>query len=66
VGRALFVAAEAWAVARGCKQLMVETQNVNVDACRFYAAVGCELGAIHRFAYPELPDEIQLLWFKTL
>jgi GNAT superfamily N-acetyltransferase len=66
VGRALFLAAEAWAVARGCRQLMVETQNVNVAACRFYAAAGCELGAVHRFAYPDLPDEVQLLWFKTL
>lgn len=66
VGRALFRAAEAWALARGCRQLMVETQNINVVACRFYAACGCELGAVHRFAYRELPDEIQMLWFKTL
>jgi ribosomal protein S18 acetylase RimI-like enzyme len=66
VGRALFAAAEAWAVARGCRQILVETQNVNVAACRFYAACGCELGAVHRFAYPELPDEIQLLWVKAL
>jgi ribosomal protein S18 acetylase RimI-like enzyme len=66
VGRALFEAAEAWAQARGCRQLMVETQNINVTACRLYADCGCELGAVHRFAYPELPDEVQLLWFKAL
>jgi ribosomal protein S18 acetylase RimI-like enzyme len=66
IGRALFRAAEAWAVARGCSQLVVETQNVNVAACRLYAAAGCELGAVHRFAYPELPDEVQLLWFKSV
>jgi ribosomal protein S18 acetylase RimI-like enzyme len=66
VGAALFRAAEAWAAARGCRWLKVETQNVNVPACRFYARQGCVLGGIHRFAYPELPDEIQLLWYRDL
>lgn len=66
VGSALFRAAEAWAMARGCRRLKVETQNINVSACRFYVRQGCVLGAIHRFAYPELPDETQLLWYKDL
>ncbi|HEY0020443.1 MAG TPA: GNAT family N-acetyltransferase [Longimicrobium sp.] len=66
VGAALFGAAEAWAVARECRQLKVETQNINVPACRFYARQGCVLGVINRFAYPTLPDEVQLLWYKDL
>jgi GNAT superfamily N-acetyltransferase len=66
VGAVLFRAAEAWAVARRCRQLKVETQNINVPACRFYARQGCVLGAIHRFAYPTLPDEVQLLWYRDL
>jgi len=66
VGSALFRAVEAWARARGCRQLKVETQNINVPACRFYARQGCVLAAVHRFAYPELPDEIQMLWYKDL
>lgn len=66
VGSALFKAAEIWATKKGCRQLKVETQNINIAACRFYARQGCELGAIHRFAYPELPDEIQMLWYKDL
>lgn len=66
VGAALFRAAEAWALARGCRWLKVETQNVNVPACRFYARQGCVLGAIHRFAYPGLPGEVQLLWYREL
>jgi GNAT superfamily N-acetyltransferase len=66
LGRALFAAAEAWAKAQGCRQLKVETQNVNVTACRFYARRGCTLGSIHRFAYPRLPQEVQLLWYKDL
>jgi GNAT superfamily N-acetyltransferase len=66
VGYGLFRAAEAWASVRGCKQLKIETQNINVPACRFYARQGCVLGAINRFAYRELPEEVQLLWYKTL
>jgi GNAT superfamily N-acetyltransferase len=66
VGSALFQAAEAWALARGCRQLKVETQNINVPACRFYARRGCGLGAINRFAYPDLPHEVQMLWYKDL
>jgi GNAT superfamily N-acetyltransferase len=66
VGRALFEAAEAWALARGCREMKVETQNINVAACRFYAAVGCELRVIRENAYPECPGEDQLLWYMRL
>jgi GNAT superfamily N-acetyltransferase len=66
VGRALFDVAAHWAADRGCAWLKVETQNVNVPACRFYARQGCTLGAIHRLAYPTLPDEAQLLWYLAL
>lgn len=66
VGRALFAAAEDWARGRGCRRLKVETQNINVPACRFYAAQGCTLGGLNRFAYPDLPHEVQLLWYKEL
>ncbi len=51
---------------RGCHTLKVETQNINVPACRFYQRMGCTLGTVNRFAYPDLPDEIQLIWFKNL
>ncbi|HEV2863373.1 MAG TPA: GNAT family N-acetyltransferase [Pyrinomonadaceae bacterium] len=66
VGFALFRAAGTWAAARGCRQLKIETQNINVPACRFYARQDCVLGAINRFAYREFPDEVQLLWYKSL
>jgi len=66
VGSALFGAAEAWAKARGCRVLKVETQNVNVEACRFYMRQGCVLGAVNPSAYAGLPGEIQLLWYKEL
>jgi GNAT superfamily N-acetyltransferase len=66
LGAALFAATEEWAELRGCHRLKVETQNINAPACRLYASQGCALGAIHRFAYPELPEEVQLLWYKNL
>ncbi|MCB1230114.1 MAG: GNAT family N-acetyltransferase [Verrucomicrobiae bacterium] len=62
IGSALFSAAVAWARDRRCRLLRVETQNTNVPACRFYAAQGCVLLHVHRFAYPDLPDEVQLIW----
>jgi len=66
VGSALFRAVEAWAMARECRWLKIETSTVNVPACRFYARQGCLLGAIHRLAYPEVPEEAMLLWYKQL
>jgi GNAT superfamily N-acetyltransferase len=66
IGSALFERVEAWAQAQGCRQLKVETQNINVRACGFYGRHGCELRAVHYAAYPELPEEIQLLWYKDL
>src|SRR6266702_8860866 len=55
IGSALFEKVEAWAHAHGCRQLKVETQNINVPECGFYARQGCELRAVHHAAYPELP-----------
>jgi ribosomal protein S18 acetylase RimI-like enzyme len=66
VGSALFRRAEEWAAARACRQLKVETQNINVAACRFYERQGCVLGVINRFAYRNLAGETQLIWYKEI
>jgi GNAT superfamily N-acetyltransferase len=66
VGTALFKAAEVWSMAKGCRQIKVETQNINVPACRFYAKQGCVLRTVQLHAYSEFPDEAQLLWYKDL
>ena len=60
VGSRLFRRAVDWAREKGCVSLKIETQNINVPACRFYASQGCKLGAIYPRAYPELPEEVQL------
>jgi GNAT superfamily N-acetyltransferase len=69
LGPALFKASADWACRRGCRTLKIETQNVNVPACRFYRRMGCTLGAIHRHAYaaqPAVAHESMLLWYLSL
>ena len=69
IGTALFRHVADWARDRGCRQLKIETQNINVRACRFYAAMGCTLASIDRHAYAAHPDighESCLLWHLSL
>lgn len=66
VGRRLFERVETWAATHGCRELTVETQNINVPACRFYERLGCRLRAVRARAYPGCPDEQQFLWHKEL
>ena len=69
-GAALFRAAADWCRAERLTQLKIETQNVNVPACRFYAAQGCELRGIIHHSYasgpPQWADEVQLHWWLDL
>jgi len=65
-GAALVAAVEAWSAAHGAEWLEVETQNVNVPACRFYERMGFVLREVHPHAYTTLPDEVQLLWYKRI
>jgi GNAT superfamily N-acetyltransferase len=66
IGSDLFRAAEKWAVGKGCQQLKVETQDINLAACRFYERKGCVLISVNRLAYKEFPEETQLMWSKEL
>jgi len=69
IGSKLLQCAADWARERGCTQMKIETQNINVAACRFYAKHGCELRAIDCNAYAACPDiahEAMLLWYLDL
>lgn len=68
IGTALFAEAVRWSKERGAKQLRVETQNVNVPACRFYVRQGCKLAQIDRFHYtdPQVAQEVMLVWYLDL
>ncbi len=69
IGTKLFSHAADWSRERGCKQLKIETQNVNVPACRFYAKQGCHLAEVDRYAYarhPAVAHEVLLIWYLDL
>jgi GNAT superfamily N-acetyltransferase len=66
IGTALFRAAERWALDRRCAWLVVETQDVNVAACRFYEAMGCRLASFEEDGYADVPGEARLIWHRRL
>ena len=66
IGAKLFQRAVDWAKSRNCRDFKVETQNINVPACRFYAKRGCKLGAINRYAYPNHINEVELIWRMSI
>jgi len=66
IGNLLFKSVIDWARDRNCTELKVETQDINVPACRFYARQGCELRSINKNVYPPDLDEIQFLWYLNL
>ena len=69
VGQKLIDMAVAWARSQGLKQMLIECQNINVPACRFYHKQGAVLGKIDEYAYyndPDIRDEIMLIWYLDL
>ena len=65
VGSALFRAAADWAKVNGSRLLRIETQNVNVAACRFYERLGCRLSETDATAYAgrsQVADEVMMIW----
>jgi GNAT superfamily N-acetyltransferase len=68
-GIALLKHAAEWSKERGCTQMKIETQNVNVPACRFYERMGARLGEIHQYGYAAIPavaHETMLCWYLDL
>ena len=66
IGGRLIEAAETWARSRGCTELKVETQDINVAACSLYSRAGFRLREANPAAYPDQPNETQLIWTKRL
>jgi GNAT superfamily N-acetyltransferase len=66
VGRALMQQAVDWAKASRFPGIMLETQDVNVPACRFYEKFGLTLRGFDTYLYKGLnsnTDEIALYWY---
>lgn len=69
IGRALFQRAVDWARQYGYRALVLETQTNNVPACKFYAALGCQLDGIrmHYYHNDDLErGEVALFWVYPL
>jgi GNAT superfamily N-acetyltransferase len=68
-GIPLFSCAAEWSRRCGCTLMKIETQNVNVPACRFYHRMGARLGEIHCHGYAAVPavaHEVMLNWYLDL
>jgi ribosomal protein S18 acetylase RimI-like enzyme len=65
-GKALFDAVKEWAIIHRCTELKIETQTNNVAAIRFYLRQGCTLKRVIYNSYPELPEEVQVLFYLPL
>lgn len=66
IGQKLFNMAKKYAIDNGFNQLKVECQNTNPAAVKFYHKQGMVLHSINEYAYPDCPDEVQLLWYLDL
>ena len=66
VGRAMMKKAVEWAQVKRLPGIMLETQNNNVTACRFYENFGFKLRGFDTYLYKGLipaTDEIALYWY---
>lgn len=65
VGTALLKKAIEWAKERNFCGLMLETQDINVSACHFYAKNHFIIGAVDTMLYANFPtaNEIAIFWY---
>ena len=66
VGTMLYKRVVRYAKSVGCVELKIETQDVNVRACNFYAKQGCRLVNVIPDAYPGWPDEVEFDWMLEI
>jgi len=66
IGTMLMETAKAWARQKGLGGLMLETQDVNLPACRFYHENGFEIGAVDTMLYANFEasrHEKAIFWY---
>jgi len=66
IGKLLIEKAIEWAKGKNCMGMQVETQDVNVNACKFYERLGFVLGGVDMFRYKSSEtekDEVALDWY---
>lgn len=66
IGRKLINEAKVWAKRHDMKGIMLETQNINVKACKFYESCGFKIGGVDQYLYKGLHNdtsEIALFYY---
>lgn len=66
IGRLIVERAMALSTRQNCSELRVETQDVNVGACRFYSAMGFRLLSVDEQGYGPEVSEAKLIWSRKL
>ncbi len=69
IGRALIDHALRWSQELNLAGLMLETQDNNVSACKFYERCGFQLGGFDRYLYKGINPqtaEVALYWYLVL
>ena len=66
IGSMLFQHVVRYARNAGCVKLKIETQDINVNACDFYAKQGCQLVNVIPDAYPDWLEEVEFNWIMNL
>jgi ribosomal protein S18 acetylase RimI-like enzyme len=65
-GKALLDAGVAWARDAGCDEILIETQDTNVAACRLYLSCGFTVRSLQPGAYAEWRDDILVVFRRAL
>lgn len=66
IGKRLISRAKCWAQERNLPGIMLETQNNNVRACKFYESCGYQLRGFDTYLYKGIKsdtDEVALFWY---
>ena len=66
IGKQLILQAQRWAQDRSLAGIMLETQDNNVSACKFYESCGFQLRGFDAYLYKGInihTDEIALYWY---
>lgn len=66
IGQQLLHRAISWAREKNFPGIMLETQNINVGACKLYESCGFQIGGFDKLVYNamDLPkDEIAIFWY---
>lgn len=66
IGSALIEKAKNWAKIKNLPGIMLETQHINVNACKLYEKSGFKIGGLDKNLYKGIKkdtDEIALYWY---